>query len=173
METTPMACAFAHIDCTRYTDELDNDSATHTAKTLNRKPNMLKQKNKRLQTAKFYTKLNETLHENFAYIDEDNSQLRYIDADCGKNIILVLFDNVSDSDLQNIFTRLQNRIHTVIYYQGLQIHKFLPTNRTCIIKTNSIQHAVTEAYRIAHEGQTIVLPKTEVDFDLFAHIYFS
>ncbi len=175
METSPAANPFAHIDCISYSTGLSNNTAGHTT-TRNRKPKMAEQKNiQLLQTAKFYTVLNETLHENFVFIDEDNAELSLIDNDIpvSKNIILVLFDNLLDKDLYSLFRKFQSRLHTIIYYNDIPLPEFLLKNNTCVIKTNSVQHSVTEAYRIARDGQTILFPRTDADFDFFAHIFFQ
>lgn len=176
METTMMANSLAFINFTAHSIEIDDHINKPTTSTINHKEDMSKQERKQLfQTARFYTVRNKAIQENFAYIDGEPTQYTYVENDCGtnKDIILVLFGNEKESDLKNLFTKFQSRLHTVIYNQNNFPHKNFIENISYSLKTESMKQAVSEAYRIAGEGQTILFPCTDADFDFFEHIYFS
>ena len=173
METITAANSFAQIDCTVYSTVTD-DNLTKTSAILNPLSNMSKLKNNtKSETVRFYKIHNGTIEENFVFIDEENDYLSYIEIDKSKDIILVLFGNEDYETLLNLFTKLHNRIHTIIYIENNSLQKSLPEDITCLLKTDSMNQAISESYRIARDGQTILLPNTSPDFDFFSHVNFS
>jgi hypothetical protein len=173
METFTAANSLAQIDYTVYST-LTDTNFTKTSDVLNPLSNMSKLKNNaKPETLRLYKVHNDTIEENFVFIDEENDYLSYIEIDKNKNIILVLSGDEDYDTLLNIFTLLHNRIHTIIYIENNSLQKSLPEDIACLLKTDSMSCAISESYRIARSGQTILLPNTSPDFDFFSHVNFS
>ncbi|MCF6242305.1 MAG: hypothetical protein L3J74_13275 [Bacteroidales bacterium] len=171
METITTAKSFAQTNCAVYSTAL-NDKNHAVLNPLNK---MTKLKNKtKPDTARFYTIQNGAVEENIAFIDEESEQFNYLsDNEYVKEVILVLTGSEQAKYLENLFSELKDRLHTVIYEQNSSFDLLLSDESICVLKTDSITSAVTESYRIARDGQTIFFPNTHPDFDFFSHINFS
>jgi len=87
-----------------------------------------------------------------------------------KDSILVLSDDFTDEEIANLETILDDNFHTVVYC-GNNSSKFADIfKKIKTITTDSLTNAVTKAYQLVKEGQTIIFPKIDRSFEFFAHL---
>ena len=91
-----------------------------------------------------------------------------------KQSIIVITDDFNKNELLKLNTKLNDNLHTIVYY-GENRHNFTEIFKkiTKRISVSSFSNAVTKAYQLVKDGQTIIFPKIDCNFELFAHLEFA
>ncbi len=121
-------------------------------------------------TAKIFEMNAGAISESVMIRDEVNSCFSYNEYKSKKSIIIIT-DNYNTDELINIETHLNNDLHTIVYC-GSHRNRLAEVFKKikAIISTDSLTNAVTKAYQLVKEGQTIIFPKVDNKFEFFAHI---
>lgn len=87
-----------------------------------------------------------------------------------KDSILILSDDYTDKEIANLEAILDDNFHTVVYC-GNNRSKFADIfKKIKTISTDSLTNAVTKAYQLVKEGQTIIFPKVDSNFEFFGSL---
>ncbi len=109
-----------------------------------------------------------------SYFEVDYSDTEFIN-DYSSNhkngIILIMTEMMNETEI-NFFTKhLKDKLRYIIYYNG-DVSQFNIQNSKGLtfIRTFSLKAAVAEAYRKVKDGQAIVFPTVEPNFDFFSYV---
>lgn len=164
--------------------ETDSQSPFFIKPTLNqpnKKPGMNKQistENNNIagtSTARSYEMSDGIIHESFSTLeDSDNSAEILADTDMNpaNDIIIVLTDDVKCDELTDLYNKFKNRLKLIIHYGSNNEVKQIFEHFSQIISVNSLKKAVNKSYLLVQNGQTILFPRTEKNFDFFRHVDF-
>jgi len=116
------------------------------------------------------------ISENIIIQDDDIASNPVFEYDEYKNkkSIIILTDNYSDNEIINIENKLDNNLHTVIYCNKnrKKISRVFNKIKTKM-SADSLSNAVTKAYQLVKEGQAIILPKIDNNFEFFNYVEFA
>ncbi|MBN1251545.1 MAG: hypothetical protein JXR51_03695 [Bacteroidales bacterium] len=116
------------------------------------------------------------IYENILMIDEEHTTDNFLNFNnlSDKSLIIIINDQFNDYELFELEKKLDKKLHTIVYIGNNKqkiatIFKRI-TKRIC---TSSISKAISKSYRIVKNGQSIVLPKIDMNFDFFSHVDFA
>ena len=149
----------------------------HSLNQPNRKLNMKTSKNyiTDISTARSYEMNSGVLSESYSILDDsDNSAEILADTDMApvNDIIIILSDDVRADELNDIYNKFKDRLKLIINYGNNINVKGIFNNFSEIINVNSLKKAVNKSYLQVQNGQTILFPRIEKDFDYFKHVNF-
>ena len=125
-------------------------------------------------TTRFYTMENEVIEENYSILNEQRDVFyapKY--KNTNKDLIIVLSGQEQESELYYIFNNFIDRINTVISAGNHKVFSSIRSFVSEFISETSFESAVNKSYKLLKNGQTIVFPCTNNDFDFFSYINFS
>ncbi len=118
---------------------------------------------------KTYEMYNGTLCESYFDISDDDETMDFMDDFASNNkLILVINHSSQIEELLNYSGRLKNSLKLIICSDKRFDCPVLP--EVPKIYTNSIKHAVNEAYNRVENGESILFTNVNSHFDLFEHI---
>ena len=82
-------------------------------------------------------------------------------------------DDIRRDELTNIYNKFKDRLKLIIHYGNNVDLTGIFNNISEIIKVNSLKKAVNKSYLNVKNGQTILFPRVESNFDYFKHVKFS
>jgi hypothetical protein len=86
-------------------------------------------------------------------------------------IILIMTDKMTEYEINYFTTHMRDKLKYVIYYSGdASQFRLSPSKGLTFIRTFSLKAAINEAYRNAKNGQAIILPKINPNFDFCEYI---
>lgn len=129
-----------------------------------------------MATARSYEMNSGILNESYSILDEsDNSADILADTDTNpiNDIIIILSDDVRSDELTDIYNKFKDRLKLIIHYGNNIAVKNIFNNFSEIISVNSLKNAVNKSYLRVKNGQTILFPRIDKNFDFFKHVNFS
>ena len=104
--------------------------------------------------------------------DEEDTDFMHEYAQSHKNgIILIMTDKMTVFEINYFMTHMRDKLKYVIYYCGdASQFRLCPSKGLTFIRTFSLKAALNEAYRTAKNGQAIILPKIDPNFDFCKYI---
>lgn len=84
-------------------------------------------------------------------------------------IVLILGGKDKGNDYHEIENLIKTKVHALVFLgaDNTKLHQFFDGMVETIADTNSMEKAVSEAYRLANEGDTVLLSPCCASFDLF------
>lgn len=130
--------------------------------------------NKENKVAKSYEVVGKAISESYfetSYNDEDVDFVNDYAQNYKKGIILIMTDIMDEEEI-NFFTKnMKDKIKYIIYYKGEPCRLNIEHSRgLTFIRTFSLRAAVNQAYKKAKNGQAIILPKVDSNFDFCRYI---
>ncbi|MEN8119210.1 MAG: hypothetical protein ABFS35_02640 [Bacteroidota bacterium] len=129
-----------------------------------------------IATARSYEMNSGILSESYSILNEsDNSAEVLSDTDnkSVNDIIIILSDDVKSDELTCIYNKFKDRLKLIIHYGNNNAVKRIFNNFSEIISVNTLKNAVNKSYLLVQNGQTILFPRIETNFDFFKHVTFS
>ena len=116
------------------------------------------------------------ISENIIVQEKNSSTDMFLAYDEYKNkkSIIIITDNYSDNEINKLESKLDNKLHTIIYCNKnrKKVSSILKKINSKI-SANSLTNAVTKAYQLVKEGQAIIFPKIDSNFEFFNHVEFA
>jgi len=127
-------------------------------------------------TSKVFEMWAGAISENVIVHDEEtisNTVFQYSEYK-NKESIIIITDSYTNSEINELESKLDNNLHTVIYCNKNRekVSKLLNKVKTKI-SAKSLSNAITKAYQLVKEGQAIILPKVDSNFEFFNHVKFA
>ncbi len=127
-------------------------------------------------TVRSYEMNSGVLNESYSILeDNDDSAGILADTDMTPNndLIIIISDDIRSDELTNIYNKFKDRLKLIIHYGNNVDLTGIFNNISEIIKVNSLKKAVNKSYLNVKNGQTILFPRVEGNFDYFKHVKFS
>ena len=124
-------------------------------------------------TAKIFEMNAGAISESILLQKDDNITNNFFEYDeyKKKDSILVLSDDYTDDEIAKLEAILDDNFHTVLYC-GNNRSKFINVfKKIKSISADSLSSAVTKAYQLVKDGQAIIFPKVDRNFEFFAYLY--
>ena len=128
------------------------------------------------KTTRSYEMNSGVLNESYSILDDtDNSAEIFANTDMPTNngIIVIISDDVRSDELTEIYNRFKDRLKLIIHFGNNIALTGIFDNISEIIKVNSLKNAVNRSYMNVKNGQTILFPRVDANFDFFRHVNFS
>lgn len=86
-----------------------------------------------------------------------------------KKVVLILGGQDKGNDYTEIEELVKEKVHTLVFLgvDNSKLHKFFDGKVDNIIDTDSMEDAVSQSYKVAQEGDTVLLSPCCASFDLF------
>jgi hypothetical protein len=124
--------------------------------------------------SKSYEIIGGAINESFFNTDYSEEEIDFIKDFAGsyKNgIILIMTDKMTEDEISYFTENMKSKLKFIIYYSGdASQFNLNHTKGLTFIRTFSLKSAVAEAYRKAKNGQAILFPKIDSNFDFFQYI---
>ncbi|RLD65036.1 MAG: hypothetical protein DRI95_09590 [Bacteroidetes bacterium] len=127
-------------------------------------------------TVRSYEMNSGVLNESYSILeDTDNSAEILADTDMNPNndLIIIISDDIRSDELTNIYNKFKDRLKLIIHYGNNVNITNIINNFSEVINVNSLKKAVNKSYINVKNGQTILFPRIETNFDYFKHVKFS
>lgn len=130
--------------------------------------------NQMKNVSKSYEVISGTINESFFNTEYTEEEIDFIKDFAGsyKNgIILIMTDKMTEEEISYFTENMKSKLKFIIYYNGdASQFNLNHTKGLTFIRTFSLKSAVAEAYRKAKNGQAILFPKIDSNFDFFQYI---
>jgi hypothetical protein len=106
-----------------------------------------------------------------SYDEEDIDFLNNFGRSHKNGVILIMTAEMSEFEINYFTEHMRDKLKFIIYYNGdASQFRLAPSRGLTFIRTFSLKAAVIEAYKNAKNGQAIIFPKVDSNFDLFEYI---
>jgi len=124
------------------------------------------------QVSKSYEIVGKCISESYFTYDETDTDFISDFSKSHKNgILLIMTDEMSEFDINFLAEHMGEKLKYIIYYRGdASQFNLVPSKGLTFIRTFSLKSAVIAAYRNAKNGQAIIFPKVDSDFDFFQYV---